>query len=294
MDPFSTESELFAIQSHFQQGQYASVVSYDTSSLSPENHLAANVLVLRAKIALGQAEEVLAETDGAEEPELQAVGALALSETGKAEEAAAKVEELVGGHGENATVQVLGGIVLFRAGNGEEALAVLGKHEGNLEAVALIVQIHLAQNRNDLALKEVSAARRWAQDNLLVNLAEAWVGLRLGGERYQQSFYVFEELAQAPSTSSARTLVSQAVAELHLGRLEEAESALEQAVKAEPQNADAIANLLVLSVISGKDAAAATENLKAVDPSHAFLTDLEEKSALFDKAAQKFSAKVSA
>lgn len=41
------------------------------------------------------------------------------------------------------------------------------------------MQVHLAQNRNDLALKEVSAARRWAQDNLLVNLAEAWVGVRL-------------------------------------------------------------------------------------------------------------------
>ena len=41
-----------------------------------------------------------------------------------------------------------------------------------------MVQIHLQQNRTDLALKEVSTARRWAQDSLLVNLAEAWVGLR--------------------------------------------------------------------------------------------------------------------
>ena len=48
-----------------------------------------------------------------------------------------------------------------------------------VEAVALIVQIHLAQNRNDLALKEVVGARRWAQDSLLVNLAESWVGIRL-------------------------------------------------------------------------------------------------------------------
>ena len=48
-----------------------------------------------------------------------------------------------------------------------------------VEAVALIVQIHLQQNRNDLAIKEVGAARRWAQDSLLVNLAESWVGLRL-------------------------------------------------------------------------------------------------------------------
>jgi hypothetical protein len=48
-----------------------------------------------------------------------------------------------------------------------------------VEAVALIVQIHLEQNRLDLAVKEVAAARRWAQDSLLVNLAESWVGLRV-------------------------------------------------------------------------------------------------------------------
>jgi coatomer protein complex subunit epsilon len=48
-----------------------------------------------------------------------------------------------------------------------------------VEAVAVIVQIHLEQNRLDLAIKEVTAARRWAQDSLLVNLAESWVGLRV-------------------------------------------------------------------------------------------------------------------
>lgn len=48
-----------------------------------------------------------------------------------------------------------------------------------MEAVALIVQIHLEQNRLDLAIKEVAAARRWAQDSLLVNIAESWVGLRV-------------------------------------------------------------------------------------------------------------------
>lgn len=140
----------------------------------------------------------------------------------------------------------------------------------------MIVQIHLQQNRNDLALKEVIGARRWAQDSLLVNLAESWVGVRLvcgyyshgffsffprlhidkrfqGGEKYQQAFYVFEELAQTQSTSSVRSLVAQAVAELHLGRTEEAQAALEQAVKKEPGYVEAIANFLVLSVLTGQD-----------------------------------------
>jgi coatomer subunit epsilon len=122
-----------------------------------------------------------------------------------------------------------------------------------VDAVALITQIHLQQNRTDLALKEVKAARSWAQDSLLVNLAESWVGLRLGGERYQQAFYVFEELAQAPATSSIYSLVSQAVAEMHLGRVEEAQAALEQAMQKKPDFSDALANLLVLTVITGKE-----------------------------------------
>jgi Coatomer epsilon subunit len=74
-----------------------------------------------------------------------------------------------------------------------------------------------------------------------------------GGEKYQQAFYVFEELAQAPSTSSMQSLISQAVAEIHLGRLDEAEAALRQALSKEPKNAEVISNSIVLNAIQGKD-----------------------------------------
>lgn len=70
---------------------------------------------------------------------------------------------------------------------------------------------------------------------------------------------MFEELAQAPSTSSTVSLVSQAVCELHLGRVEEAQSALDQALQKQPDYAEAIANLLVLTVVTGKDPAELTQ-----------------------------------
>ncbi|KAL2115818.1 hypothetical protein VTJ04DRAFT_10073 [Mycothermus thermophilus] len=297
MDPYSAEGELINIHNHFHQGQYQEVVDFDVSSLSPENALPARVLQLRARISLGQADEVLAELNGAKEPELVAVRALALQALGRGDEAVQAVEDLLAKGDavqENATVQVVAGTVLQAAGKSEEALALLGRHQGNLDAVALIVQIHLQQNRNDLAVKEVASARRWAQDSLLVNLAESWVGLRLGGERYQQAFYVFEELAQAPATSSVRSLVSQAVAELHLGRTEEAQAALDQALKKEPAYAEAIANLLVLSVITGKNVDELTASLRNADAKHPLFVDLAEKSELFDKAAAKYKAKVAA
>jgi coatomer subunit epsilon len=60
-------------------------------------------------------------------------------------------------------------------------------------------------------------------------------------------------MAQAPSTSAPLSLISQAVAEIHLGRYEEAEPALKQAMEKDPENADAVANLIVLSLLTGKD-----------------------------------------
>ncbi|KAM3462074.1 hypothetical protein BB8028_0001g06800 [Beauveria bassiana] len=294
MDPYSAEGELINIHNHFHQGQYQEVIDFDTSSFSPENELPARLLVLRARIALGQAQEVFADIKGASEPELQAVSALAQQALGKTDAAVSVVEKLAASHADNVAVQIVGGTVLQAAGKSEEALALLSQHQGSLDAVALIVQIHLQQNRTDLAVKEVTAARRWAQDSLLVNLAESWVGLRAGGEKYQQAFYVFEELAQAPATSSISSLVSQAVCELHLGRLEEAQAALDQAIQKAPESADAIANLLVLKVVSGANSDELTENLGKVAPKHQLLVDLEEKSAAFDAAATKYSAKVAA
>lgn len=61
-------------------------------------------------------------------------------------------------------------------------------------------------------------------------------------------------MAQAPSTTAPLSLISQAVAEIHLGRYEEAEAALKQAMEKDPSNADAIANMIVLSILSGRDA----------------------------------------
>ena len=84
-------------------------------------------------------------------------------------------------------------------------------------------------------------------------LGQALADASQGGDKYQQAFYVFEELAQAPATASIRSLVSQAVCELHLGRVEEAQAALELALKKEPEYAEAIANTLVLTVLMGSD-----------------------------------------
>lgn len=133
MDPYSAEGELINMHNAFHQGQYAQVVAYDTSALSPENHLPARILRLRAQVALGQADDVLKEVAKEGETEYLAVGALANFSKGKRDEAVKAVEELAESDEgqDNGVVQVLGGTVLAAAGKSEEALQLLGRHQGN-------------------------------------------------------------------------------------------------------------------------------------------------------------------
>jgi len=100
-------------------------------------------------------------------------------------------------------------------------------------------------------------------------------------------------MAQAPSSQSATSLVAQAVSEIHLGRLPEAETALQQVLQKDPQNADALANEAVLRTIQGQDAEAqaAREKLWSVDKNHPFLVEIAKKKEAFAQAAAKYNPK---
>lgn len=294
MDPFSGEGELLNITTAFYTHAYQTVLDFDTSALSASNKSAAQILKYRAQIALGQSSSVISSLKNSKDAPSRSITALALHTSGdsKGLETATSLAE---SESEDATVQICAGTVLASVGEYAAAIDLLQKHQGSLEAVAILAQIHLARNRTDLALKEVAAAKRWANDSLLINLAESWTNLRVGGsEKYQSAFYVFEELSTTPGTTSPTALVGQAVSEMHLGRWEEAQVALDQALAMENASVESIANSLVLASITGKKEVVPDlmKSLQARDSKHALVADLEEKSSVFDTAAKKYSAKV--
>ncbi|KAH9826170.1 Coatomer subunit epsilon-1 [Teratosphaeria destructans] len=296
MDPFSSDGELVNIHGAFVQGQYNSVINdYTISDFSQPNHLPARILQYRAQLELGQHDEVLqavSTSDAQSTPDLAAVRIYASYLKSPSDSIVDQAEKLAEQHGnDNLTVQLLCAAVLARGDRQEQALHLLSKHQGSLDAVALAVQIHLLQNRTDLAVKEAKSARSFAQDALLVNLAESWIGMRQGGEHYQKAFYVFEELAQAPSSQSATSLIAQAVSEMHMGRVEEAETALNTALELEPQNATGLANKFVLDTVAGKDASEARAKLESVDKEHEVLKDMLAKREQFQAAMAKFNPK---
>ena len=131
-----SSKELLNLLNAFHQGDYQTVIDADNASFSNSNAIQLRVLQLRSRIASGSAKEVLADIahEKLDVPDFAAVKALALQATGNTSEALREAERLASTSAENATVQILGGTVLQAAGETEEALALLAKHQGNLEA----------------------------------------------------------------------------------------------------------------------------------------------------------------
>lgn len=95
------------------------------------------VLKLRARLAQGEYDAVLADANAEPGvPDLQAAALLAqyLKAPGAESKAVEAAQKLAAEAGDNLSVQLLAGSVLANAGLTEEALALLAKHQGSLDA----------------------------------------------------------------------------------------------------------------------------------------------------------------
>jgi len=123
-------------------------------------------------------------------------------------------------------VKVLSGTAFATAGEVEEALETLGagSNTENLEAVALIVQVYLSISRPDLAKKEFERAKRWAEDDILLQLIEASIGLITGKDSYSNCNSFYTEQLGNPSLTSPHLLTARGVTRLLRNEIQEAKS----------------------------------------------------------------------
>lgn len=129
----------------------------------------------------------------------------------------------------NTTLQLVAAIFYMHDDNLKEAVKLV--HRGvNLEQNALLVQLYLRMDRLDLAQKQAKSMKALDEDSPLCMLANAWTNLSLGGAKgAQDAAYIYDELVDKYG-GSALLLNGLAVAKMHQGQYEEAESYLQEAL----------------------------------------------------------------
>eukprot|EP00286_Rhodomonas_abbreviata_P023472 CAMPEP_0181310304 /NCGR_PEP_ID=MMETSP1101-20121128/12514_1 /TAXON_ID=46948 /ORGANISM="Rhodomonas abbreviata, Strain Caron Lab Isolate" /LENGTH=296 /DNA_ID=CAMNT_0023416923 /DNA_START=130 /DNA_END=1020 /DNA_ORIENTATION=+ len=243
--------DLFSIKNEFYLGNYQGAIneaqSADLELSSPNDERDRDVIVYRSYIALGQYDVVQSEIGEDAQTALQAVKLLATYMSGEDMKEIAMVtlkEWLADPQScNNPTLQLIAGTIYLDRGDLEEAAKVL--HSGTtLEMVALQVQVYLKMARVDIAEKSHALMARMEDDATLTQLTTAWVNMALGGEKVQEAFYIFQELADKYNETPL-LLNGMAVAQMHMGRHDEAEKYLLKALQKASNDVQTLQNLVV-------------------------------------------------
>jgi len=210
----------------------------------------------------------------------------------KGEDVNSKFDSLISSGKDKWFIQILGSFYLVKNERIEEAIQLLQRHENSLECVLLLTQLYIHQNKLELAEKEVSKASEYAQDNIIFNLAEAYLNSVKNGESLRGALYFFEELSH--TNPSYRSLLGQLVLNLQLHQFPEAEEVFRQLNELEGKNSNVIANEVAYASITGDSSIAEQKRkeLQSLDPKHPSVIDYEEKNKLFDSIVEKYSPQI--
>lgn len=287
--------ELFEVRNSFYIGSYQQCIN-EAQKLKPstsELKLAKDIFMYRAYVAGRKYGVVLDEIKSSSPPQLQAVRMFAdyLASSDRRSDVLKDLDKKMSSSVgvDDDTFLLMAASIYYHEENYDAALRCLHQSD-SLECCALMVQIYIRIDRVDLAKKEVKKMQELDDDATLTQLAQAWFHLAMGGEKLQDAYYIFQELADKNSSTSL-LLNGQASAFIQQGKLEDAEGILQEALDKDSNCPETLINLIVLSQHLGKAPEVSNRYLSQLKDSHAshpFIKDYLAKEAELQKLATQY------
>lgn len=178
--------------------------------------------------------------------------------------------------------------IFLHEDNVDDALRVLSRSSPtSLECLALKIQCLLKLYRVDLAIKELKKMQEIDEDATLTQLTMAWINMAMGKDKIKDAFYIYQEMIDKYGATPS-LLVSQASCLIQQQKYEEAEKLLLDAQQRDPNNAEALIGLFVVTQFLGKPMEVSNRymnQMKQDHPQHNWTKDLLAKEQEFDRLA---------
>jgi len=286
---------VFELETYFLLGNYQAAINVGNSLKcnNDEEKLARDIVVYRAHVELGDYGLVMDEIGRDAPLSLLAVKVLAayMQSENNHERVLLTLQACIdnGDTPKNTYLQIISGIIYFKAQKYEECLRVL--HDTtSLEGRAILVQLYLTINRIDFALKELKFMQTQKDDAIATQLASAWIHLQ-DKSKYEEAAEIFKDLINKYNTS-VLLLNGLAVATMCLGNFEKAEKILLEALEKDNKSVVTRINLIVVSQHLDKPVDKIKREitqLVSVEPHHPWVINLNKASDDFETAQSKFN-----
>jgi coatomer subunit epsilon len=186
---------------------------------------------------------------------------------------------------QNATVRLIAAQIFAKEGEMVEAMRCCSSML-SLELCAFMVNLLCSMDRADVAEKTLQKMVQIDDDATLTQLATAWVNVALGGSKVQDAMYVYQELGDK-YTWTVKLFNGAATCAMAMGRFEDAEKELLEALQRDSKDPDTLHNLAVCALHLGKPATRFFNQLKTLAPKPGAITKLEGLEKMFDSAAEQ-------
>lgn len=288
--------ELFTLRNNFYLGNFTQCV-HEGGSLRVSSEALRNerdVIVCRSYLAMNNPDSVLAEVADVTSDSPAALQAIKLhaelvAYPEKKEEILKSVKTLLSepANASNTQVQIIAATIYQACDDHRSALRTMRNFDGGLEALAFGVQIYLAMNLVDKAYALVKRMQGADDDATLSQLANAWVYLSIGGTKYEEAYYIFQELIDKYG-ETVPLLNGIAVALMHQGNYTQASTFLVTALSKSGSNPDTLVNMIVCSQHLAKPEEVINRYLRELRkfaPQHPWLVRYDAALASFDRVA---------
>lgn len=156
--------------------------------------------------------------------------------------------------------------------------------------MAMMLQLYLLLDRVDLAKKELKRMQEIDDEAIVTQLSQAWINLYVGGDKFQEAYFIYQELYDKYGPTSL-LLNGIAAANISQNKYDDVENILQEAIEKDKNSPETLINLIHVTYQLGKPQEIPSRyltKLKSSHSQHPFVKEYQAKEKEFERLTKHY------